>query len=71
LVVGDGATGRQIAVELAATREVLLATGRPRRVSPQRILGRSRLSPAFGDEVGGRLVRVTCSDEPNKASVSS
>jgi putative flavoprotein involved in K+ transport len=41
LVVGDGATGRQIAVELAATHEVLLSTGRPRRVSPQRILGRS------------------------------
>jgi putative flavoprotein involved in K+ transport len=41
LIVGDGATGRQIAVELAATHEVLLATGRPRRVSPQRILGRS------------------------------
>jgi putative flavoprotein involved in K+ transport len=41
LVVGDGATGRQIAVELATTHEVLLATGRPRRVSPQRILGRS------------------------------
>jgi putative flavoprotein involved in K+ transport len=41
LVVGDGATGRQIAVELAATHDVLLATGRPRRVSPQRILGKS------------------------------
>jgi putative flavoprotein involved in K+ transport len=41
LVVGDGATGRQIAVELVATHEVLLATGRPRRVSPERILGRS------------------------------
>src|SRR5215210_1395584 len=41
LVVGDGATGRQIAVELAATHEVLLATGRPRRVSPERILGKS------------------------------
>jgi putative flavoprotein involved in K+ transport len=41
LVVGDGATGRQIAVELAATHEVLLATGRPRRVGPERILGRS------------------------------
>jgi putative flavoprotein involved in K+ transport len=41
LVVGDGATGRQIAVELAATHEVLLATGRPRRVSSERILGRS------------------------------
>jgi putative flavoprotein involved in K+ transport len=41
LVVGDGATGRQIAVELAATHEVLLATGRPRRISPRRILGRS------------------------------
>jgi len=41
LIVGDGATGRQIAVELSATHEVLLATGRPRRVSPQRILGSS------------------------------
>jgi putative flavoprotein involved in K+ transport len=41
LVVGDGATGRQIAVELAATHEVVLATGRPRRVSSERILGRS------------------------------
>jgi len=41
LVVGDGATGRQVAAELAATHEVLLATGRPRRVSPQRILGKS------------------------------
>ncbi len=41
LVVGDGATGRQIAVELGATHEVLLATGRPRRVSPERILGKS------------------------------
>jgi putative flavoprotein involved in K+ transport len=41
LVVGDGATGRQIAVELTANHEVLLAAGRPRRVSPDRILGRS------------------------------
>lgn len=41
LVVGDGATGRQIALELTATHAVLLATGRPRSVSPDRILGRS------------------------------
>jgi putative flavoprotein involved in K+ transport len=41
LIVGDGSTGRQIALELAASRRVLLATGRPRRVSPERILGRS------------------------------
>lgn len=43
LVVGDGATGRQIALELAATgsHEVLLAAGRPRRVSPDRLFGRS------------------------------
>jgi putative flavoprotein involved in K+ transport len=41
LVVGDGATGRQMAAELAGTREVLLATGWPRRVSPERVLGRS------------------------------
>jgi putative flavoprotein involved in K+ transport len=41
LVVGDGATGRQIAVELGAAHEVYLATGRPRRVSPDRVLGKS------------------------------
>ena len=41
LIVGDGATGRQIALELAATHEVSLATGRPRRVGPRRVLGKS------------------------------
>lgn len=41
LVVGDGATGRQIARELSETHRVLLAAGRPRRVSPDRILGKS------------------------------
>lgn len=41
LVVGDGATGRQIALELAKTHTVLLATGRPRSVSPDLVLGRS------------------------------
>jgi putative flavoprotein involved in K+ transport len=41
LVVGDGAPGRQIALELAANHEVLLAAGHPRRVSPDRILGKS------------------------------
>ena len=39
--MGDGATGRQIALELTDNHEVLLAAGRPRRVSPDRILGRS------------------------------
>lgn len=41
LVVGDGATGRQIARELAGSHRVLLSTGRPRRVSPHRLLGKS------------------------------
>lgn len=41
LVVGDGATGRQIALELAPTHRVLLSTGRARGVMPARILGRS------------------------------
>jgi putative flavoprotein involved in K+ transport len=41
LVVGDGATGRQIALELCGTHRVLLATGRTRGVSPDFILGRS------------------------------
>jgi putative flavoprotein involved in K+ transport len=41
LVVGDGATGRHMARELTTTHQVLLATGRPRRVSPEHILGKS------------------------------
>ncbi|MES2932689.1 MAG: NAD(P)/FAD-dependent oxidoreductase [Pseudomonadota bacterium] len=41
LVVGDGATGRQIAAELAGLHQVTLATGRPRRVYPDRIFGKS------------------------------
>lgn len=41
LVVGDGASGRDIAAELAATHRVLLATGKPRKLFSERILGRS------------------------------
>lgn len=40
-VIGDGASGRQIARELSATHIVFLATGHPRRVSPERLLGKS------------------------------
>lgn len=41
LVVGDGASGRDIASDLAVTHTVLLATGRSRRVLPERVLGKS------------------------------
>jgi putative flavoprotein involved in K+ transport len=41
LVVGDGATGRDIAGDLSASHQVFLATGHPRRLLPERILGRS------------------------------
>jgi putative flavoprotein involved in K+ transport len=41
LVVGDGASGRDIAAELAASHCVILSTGKPRRLFPERILGRS------------------------------
>jgi putative flavoprotein involved in K+ transport len=43
LVAGDGATGRQIALELASGHDVWLATGRARVVTAQRILGRDQL----------------------------
>lgn len=65
LVVGDGASGRDIAVELTATHNTLLAVGRPRRLFPERILGRNvwwwlkslglmRVRP---DSVLGRIMR--------------
>jgi putative flavoprotein involved in K+ transport len=66
VVVGDGATGRQIALELARTRHVVLATGRRRCFLPQRSLGRD--STALALELGlltadkttpaGRLLRA-------------
>lgn len=40
LVVGGGATGRQIAHELASSRRVSLSIGRPVLITPQRFLGR-------------------------------
>ncbi len=40
LVVGDGATGRQVCRELAATHEVWLSRGKFRLVVPQRFFGR-------------------------------
>jgi len=43
LVVGDGATGRQIAAELVVTHAVALATGKPWQVVPQRVLGKDTL----------------------------
>jgi putative flavoprotein involved in K+ transport len=41
LVVGDGASGRDIAAEMAGSRPVLLATGKPRKLVPERLFGRS------------------------------
>lgn len=41
LVVGDGPSGRDIAAELQRSHCVILASGHPRRLLPERILGRS------------------------------
>lgn len=41
LVVGDGASGRDIATELSATHKVLLATGKPRKLIPEFFLGKN------------------------------
>lgn len=65
LVVGDGASGRDIAVELAATHQTLLAAGKPRKLFPERILGRSvwwwlrtvGLMRVKGNSVLGRMMR--------------
>lgn len=67
LVVGDGASGRDIAAELAATHETLLAVGKPRRLFPERIFGRSvwwwlkkvGLMRARSDGFLGRIMRRT------------
>lgn len=41
LVVGDGASGRDIAAELSVTHKVLLATGKPRKLIPEFFLGKN------------------------------
>jgi FtsP/CotA-like multicopper oxidase with cupredoxin domain/cation diffusion facilitator CzcD-associated flavoprotein CzcO len=67
VVVGDGATGRQVALELAPVRPTFLAAGRTRRVSPERVLGRSvfwwmdrtgLLRASRGSRVGRRLMEA-------------
>lgn len=40
MVVGDGASGRQIAMELAASHKVILSTGRKRKLVPNVVMGR-------------------------------
>lgn len=65
LVVGDGASGRDIAVELAATHQTFLAVGKPRKLFPERIMGRSvwwwlrtaGLMRVKGNSVLGRMMR--------------
>lgn len=65
LVVGDGASGRDLARRYAATHRVLLACGKPRRLLPERLLGRSiwwwlqrlGLMRASADSVIGRRMR--------------
>lgn len=67
LVVGDGASGRDVAVELASGHEVLLATGKPRRLLPEKLFGRSiwwwlsasGLIRVSGNSLIGRVMRRT------------
>ena len=65
LVVGDGASGRDIAFESAGRFKVLLSTGRRRRLFPKRLLGRSTwwwlkrlgLLKVSGESFFGRLMK--------------
>ena len=65
LVVGDGASGRDLARRYAASHRVLLACGKPRRLLPERLFGRSiwwwlqrlGLMRASADSVIGRRMR--------------
>ena len=40
-MVGDGASGRDLAVLASASHPVMLATGKPRKLVPERVLGQS------------------------------
>jgi putative flavoprotein involved in K+ transport len=41
LIVGDGASGRDIAIECRKLQPVILAAGKPRKLFPERFLGKS------------------------------
>lgn len=67
LIVGDGASGRDFANELSKTHEVLLATGRSRRLLPEMLFGKSvwwwldktGLLHARRDSIIGRIMQKT------------
>ncbi|MGB7342082.1 MAG: NAD(P)/FAD-dependent oxidoreductase [Phototrophicaceae bacterium] len=67
LIVGDGASGRDFANELSQTHDVLLATGRSRRLLPEKLLGKSvwwwldrlNLLQARKDSFIGKLMQKT------------
>lgn len=67
LIVGDGASGRDFAHELSQTHHILLATGRSRRLSPEKLLGKSiwwwldrlNLLQARKDSFVGKLMQKT------------
>jgi putative flavoprotein involved in K+ transport len=83
LVVGDGASGRQIAQELAPTHRVALARGRVRNLVPNRILGLDvcwwliKIGAMFAhrDSIPARIVRrrdpIPCASASDKALASS
>lgn len=79
LVVGDGASGRDIAMELAATHEVLVATGKARRLFPERLFGigtwtlmdRLGLLSASASSPIGRVMRRTDSFPDRGRSLAS
>lgn len=67
LVVGDGASGRDVAAALASEHVVALARGRTRKLFPERILGRSTwqwlqwlglLKASAGSLIGRRMRRI-------------
>ncbi|MBB6182173.1 putative flavoprotein involved in K+ transport [Rhizobium flavum] len=65
LVVGDGASGRDVALAIATSHQVFLARGRGRKLFPERILGRNTwwwlqrlgLLGAKPDSIIGRRMR--------------
>lgn len=67
LIIGDGASGRDFAQELIQTHSVLLATGRSRRLLPEKLFGKSiwwwldksGLLYARSDNIIGRIMQKT------------
>ena len=71
LVVGDGASGRDIAVEVRQRQPAMLATGKPRKLFPERVLNLFGVLRAPAESRIGRKLRQSDAFPDRDRSIES